>query len=485
LQTEDLLEWIKQDTRLEDLASSPRELTLMMTLQQLAARAYTTEPIKSTLLSWLVLGENNCNVSTTAHRKLVCNTRFKYDLYETILGFLKINVPVGDNKHFIRDVSDEFKKIVNYDWFNDFLKAREIALTHSFDKSGNYLWDVQREDNEVQREDNEVQREDNTDDKKCSRDMYLFLFVALSVRGRYKELKHAWQLLLSHTTTNGQPKTTYRIKQDTLIVAEAWQFLQLDQPVNPVLQQQFEQLRITLTNQLMEILEAPYLDVATYKIRKKIGRYLSHLGDPRPGVNTLLPLWKQISPDSQIHISYFPVTNAQYRTFIDEGGYNDIRWWNEFPHILNDYELGKSRACQDRYYNLSNQPVIGISWYEAIAFCRWLSYRIGYTVRLPLLNEWQEVVNQTPCDPAMSESFEPLDELVSVGCIPTVGNVVDVSGNLWEWTQDDVDTQEDGTITFAGKSQFVPYGYKMGDYQVVPRTTRGNRLGFRIVTSDE
>jgi hypothetical protein len=468
LQTEYLLEWIKQDTRLGDLASSPRELTLITTLH-LAARA-CAEPVKSTLLSWLVLGENNGNVSTTAHRKLACTTRFKYDLYETILDFLKTNVSAVDNTKFIRDVSDRFKEIVNHDWFNDFLKAREIALTHSFDEFGDYLWDIQREDN---------------DDRKGSRDTYLFLFVALSVRGRYKELKHAWQLLLSHTTASGQPKTTYRIKQDTLIVAEAWQCLQLDQLVNLVLQQQFEQLRITLINQLMEILEAPYLDVAMYETRKKIGRYLSHLGDPRPGVNTLMPLWRQIPPDSQIYISYFPITNAQYRMFIYEGGYNDIRWWDEFPQVLNDYELGKSIASQDRYYNLSNQPVTGISWYEAIAFCRWLSYKIGYTVRLPLLNEWQEVVKQTPCDPAMSESFEPLDELVSVGCIPTVGDVVDVSGNLWEWTQDDVPTQEDGTITFAGKSQFVPYGYKMGDYQVVPRTTRGNRLGFRIVTSDE
>ena len=41
-------------------------------------------------------------------------------------------------------------------------------------------------------------------------------------------------------------------------------------------------------------------------------------------------------------------------------------------------------------FNLSNHPVVGVMWYEAVAFCRWLSVQVGFEVSLPSETEWEK-----------------------------------------------------------------------------------------------
>jgi formylglycine-generating enzyme required for sulfatase activity len=60
-----------------------------------------------------------------------------------------------------------------------------------------------------------------------------------------------------------------------------------------------------------------------------------------------------------------PVTNAEYRRFIDATGY-------EVPPFLDDPR-----------FNEALQPVVGVSWFDAVAYCEWLSEVIGRRCRLP------------------------------------------------------------------------------------------------------
>jgi formylglycine-generating enzyme required for sulfatase activity len=75
-------------------------------------------------------------------------------------------------------------------------------------------------------------------------------------------------------------------------------------------------------------------------------------------------------PQRRIFVSAFemaltPVTNRQYGLFLRSTGNDPPLWW------------------QDRQFNRSRQPVVGVNWYEAQAYCRWLSGESGLEIRLP------------------------------------------------------------------------------------------------------
>ncbi len=154
------------------------------------------------------------------------------------------------------------------------------------------------------------------------------------------------------------------------------------------------------------------------------GRHLAQLGDPRPEVVRvdamqfcLVPggdFWlgegEEMEPVSFLKQDYwlarFPVTVAQFRTFVDEGGYADREWWAEA--IAADlWEEGAYTAYGDRCtaprdfgpeFALDNQPVVGVSWFEALAFTRWLTARWreagllpeAWRAALPSEAEWEK-----------------------------------------------------------------------------------------------
>lgn len=94
-------------------------------------------------------------------------------------------------------------------------------------------------------------------------------------------------------------------------------------------------------------------------------------------------------------ISRFPVTQAQYGQFVGAGGYRMDRYWREAEAV--ERRPGTPVEAPDPF-SLPNHPVVGVSWYEALAFCRWLqSYwceagRLpeGWRVTLPSEPEWEK-----------------------------------------------------------------------------------------------
>lgn len=91
------------------------------------------------------------------------------------------------------------------------------------------------------------------------------------------------------------------------------------------------------------------------------------------------------------HIGRFPVAVAQYRAFLNAGdGWRDEGSWA--PDLYRDPE-GRS---YDRG-RFGNEPAVYISWFDALAFCRWLSHCLGFNVSLP--DEWQWQQAATGGDP--------------------------------------------------------------------------------------
>ena len=83
-------------------------------------------------------------------------------------------------------------------------------------------------------------------------------------------------------------------------------------------------------------------------------------------------------------IAKYPVTNLQFKRFMDAGGYDHQSWWSEEgwswrqrqdceqPLYWDDHERGKSIF-----------PVVGVSWFEAEAYSNWLNRQL---TKMPLAN---------------------------------------------------------------------------------------------------
>ena len=162
------------------------------------------------------------------------------------------------------------------------------------------------------------------------------------------------------------------------------------------------------------------------------------------------------------YIGKYEVTNAQWRKFRDDAGYDDPKFWpggKPFPKDLNPYWMqannhGGGTPGSDNY------PVIGVNWDSATAYCNWVSAKTGRTYRLPTEAEWEKAARgagQTrypwgnSIDPSYAnfvgtQKFDTVREVgffdgSQRGELKTHSNAspygaFDMAGNLMEWCQD-------------------------------------------------
>jgi len=178
-------------------------------------------------------------------------------------------------------------------------------------------------------------------------------------------------------------------------------------------------------------------------------------------------------------VSRYPVTNAQYECFIKAGGYENDEYWRDTKESLgwlknkeadlslfddnpdlkkqykefldNDTDRTQPYLWEEKKWNNPNHPVVGICWYEALAFCRWLETTEvcnGSKIRLPTEVEWEYMArgsdNYDYSWGGGSSSDQPLGNYSDTGLnkTSTVGlfskglafGLHDLSGNIWEWT---------------------------------------------------
>lgn len=232
------------------------------------------------------------------------------------------------------------------------------------------------------------------------------------------------------------------------------------------------------TDEALELAEKLYDETLAAVERQRIGLQLAN-GDPRYGVNVLPDKtpdisWVRIPEGSfvyyfdkeillpQFYISRYPITYQQFQAFIADGGYENEEWWEGLAW--------REPEPSEQQWQYPNYPRERISWFDAVAFCRWLTAKKGYTIRLPKEEEWEKATRGTygriyPWGEAYITGYANINEVVSglgpnyfrqtvaVGLYPQAASpygVEDTIGNVWEWCLNAYDkpsyTGEGGTF---------------------------------------
>ncbi len=262
---------------------------------------------------------------------------------------------------------------------------------------------------------------------------------------------------------------------------------------------------------LVEKLNIPELN---HQQRERIGVRLAEIGDPRPGVGVDENGLPQFSwcpvPPGQIDledksgtfnfeaffISKYPVTFKQYRAFLEAAdGYLDTSWW---AGLIHRSEPG------EQYRKIDNHPAERVSWCDATAFCRWLSNKMGFEIRLPTEWEWQQAAtgacleNVYPWGTAFESQCcnireSGLERTTTVGLYPQGTSPVgalDMSGNVWEWCSNRFDmsdsfnvSTDQGRVVRGGSWSVFPDNARVACRNFRTPVVRDGLLGFRVVCS--
>lgn len=155
-------------------------------------------------------------------------------------------------------------------------------------------------------------------------------------------------------------------------------------------------------------------------------------------------------------IGKFPVTNSWFEEFVMAGGYKNGAYWSkEGKKWLDKSEAEHPQYWNNRKWKCPNSPVVGVTWYEAEAFTRWLTIELkdGYEYRLLDENEWEAAAagaegREYPWgdewDKNRCNNGEiGINKTSPVGIFKDGGTpkgkdaqegISDLSGNVWEWT---------------------------------------------------
>lgn len=221
--------------------------------------------------------------------------------------------------------------------------------------------------------------------------------------------------------------------------------------------------------------------------------------------------------ESAFWIMQTEVTNAQYAAFIDEGGYQEKSYWTEagwswrntnditYPQYWYDWSY-----LYNWSFNDANQPVVGVSWYEAMAYTSWLSEKTNLTVTLPTESQWEKAARGTEAFmypwgndwidgyANVAGSGDGYEYTAPVGSYKSGASpygVLDMAGNAWEWTATKwlenyenyailVDKSSEGDarrVVRGGSWYFFPNEVRTTDRSRFTPDIRTLFIGFRIV----
>ena len=195
------------------------------------------------------------------------------------------------------------------------------------------------------------------------------------------------------------------------------------------------------------------------------------------------------------YIDRYPVTNAEFKKFLDSTHYQP----KDDLNFLRDWKDGNYPAGWD------NKPVTWVSQEDARAYASWAGKRLphewewqyaaqGTDSRLyPWGNEWDDNAVPAPDKSRTMRGPDPVDAHPK-GASPF--GVMDMVGNVWQWTEEFVDEHTRAGILRGGSYYqpqgsiwYFPQAYKLNEHGKLllmsPSMDRSGGVGFRCVVDSQ
>ena len=191
-------------------------------------------------------------------------------------------------------------------------------------------------------------------------------------------------------------------------------------------------------------------------------------------------------------ISKNEVSNSEYQKFIDDGGYDNPKYW-DFPFKIGDkiYDFNSTiKQFTDRYgksgpanwsygkypSGLDNHPVTGISWFEARAFANYSK------LSLPNLYQWlyssgvsSFVVNTDVVNNSNFNSTQTREISNENGSFNYLNNI---AGNVKEWVSNSNGLNNEKFSLLGGS--YLEYSYTFNNYYSISPLDRSIGNGMRL-----
>ena len=148
------------------------------------------------------------------------------------------------------------------------------------------------------------------------------------------------------------------------------------------------------------------------------------------------------------YLARTPVTNQAFLAFMAADGYHQERFWlPDGWQWVQQKQIEAPAFWGDARFGRPEQPVVGVTWYEAMAFAMWLRAETGQPWRLPSEAEWEKAVRGA--DERLwpwGNSFDATRANVAESSLGATNAVMafpqgvtpeglfDMAGNVWEWT---------------------------------------------------
>jgi formylglycine-generating enzyme required for sulfatase activity len=172
----------------------------------------------------------------------------------------------------------------------------------------------------------------------------------------------------------------------------------------------------------------------------------------------------------------YPITNAQFDVFAKaKDGYADPQWW-DFSDDAKAWRKQNATPLDPAFGGVGDHPRANVTWYEAVAFCRWLTWKAltpnpspewrgeKIQITLPTERQWQRAAqgddgrkypwgntfNVNCCN----TSEGGIRQTTPVTAYPNGASpfgVMDMAGNVWEWCLTDYNTGADDVNKSAGR----------------------------------
>lgn len=214
---------------------------------------------------------------------------------------------------------------------------------------------------------------------------------------------------------------------------------------------------------------------------------------------------------SEFDIAHIPVTVGQFKTFIESDAYHQERWWSDpgwdWINGLSDGWGRENRLLPDAW-NIQKRrishPVVGVTYFEAEAYCNWISFYKKKIVRLPDEIEWEysargpdgrpfpwgDEFDPTLTNTIESERYDTV-EAALIDSDSSPYDVHDMAGNVQEWTSslynplpDEVIPSKILYVSRGGSFNDTAYGARTSYRRAFPPGYFFSFLGFRVVVKN-